>query len=134
MSRLFDPHCRYAGEEVAAVAAESQQQAWDAVRAIQVEYETLPFVIGMEEAMKRALRRWHEGSNQVSAPREIKRGDVAKGFAEADVVLEETYRTSCEIQAPLETHGSVARWMATTLPFGIPTRAHLGFNPALPRL
>ena len=36
LSRLFDPHCRYEGEEVAAVAAESQQQAWDAVRAIQI--------------------------------------------------------------------------------------------------
>ena len=40
LSRLFDPHCRYEGEEVAAVAAETPQQAWDAVRAIQVEYES----------------------------------------------------------------------------------------------
>ena len=37
-SRLFDPHCRFEGEEVAAVAAETPQQAWDAVRTIQVEY------------------------------------------------------------------------------------------------
>src|SRR5690242_15064811 len=38
-SRLFDPHCRFEGEEVAAVAAETPQQAWDAVRAMRVEYE-----------------------------------------------------------------------------------------------
>ncbi|MFN2356043.1 MAG: xanthine dehydrogenase family protein molybdopterin-binding subunit, partial [Desulfopila sp.] len=38
------------------------------------------------------------------------RGDVDKGFAEAEVVLEETYRTSCELQTPLELHGCVANW------------------------
>jgi xanthine dehydrogenase YagR molybdenum-binding subunit len=142
MSRLFDPHCRYEGEEVAAVAAETQQQAWDAVRAIQVEYETLPFVIGMEEAMKPGAPPVHEGSNQVAAPREIKRGDVAKGFAEADVVLEETYRTSCEIQAPLETHGSVARWDGDHLtlwdtnqgPFGIQSGIAKALNMPLSKV
>ena len=49
VSRLFDTHCRFEGEEVAAVAAESPQQAWDAVKTIQVEYEKLPFVIDMEK-------------------------------------------------------------------------------------
>ena len=44
-SRSFDPHCRFEGEEVAAVAAETPQQAWDAVRAIAVEYEVLPSVV-----------------------------------------------------------------------------------------
>ena len=127
MSRLFDPHCRYEGEEVAAVAAETPQQAWDAVRAIQVEYETQPFVIDMEEALKPGAPAVQEGGNRVGAPREIKRGDVEKGFAEADVVLEETYRTSCVIHAPLEVHGSVAQWDGDRLtvwdtnqgPFGI---------------
>ena len=60
----------------------------------------------------------------------IKRGDVAKGFAEADVVLEETYRTSCEMHTRLEVHGSVARWDGDQLtvwdsnpgPFAIQTR------------
>ena len=46
-SRLFDPHCRFEGEEVAVVAAETPQQAWDAVRAIEVQYEVLPSVVGM---------------------------------------------------------------------------------------
>jgi xanthine dehydrogenase YagR molybdenum-binding subunit len=142
MSRLFDPHCRYEGEEVAAVAAETQQQAWDAVRAIQVEYQTQPFVIGMEEAMKPGAPPVHSGSNQVSAPREIKRGDVAKGFAEADVVLEETYRTSCLIQSPLEVHGSVARWDGDHLtvwdtnqgPFGIQSGIAKALNMPLSKV
>jgi xanthine dehydrogenase YagR molybdenum-binding subunit len=142
MSRLFDPHCRYEGEEVAAVAAESPQQAWDAVRAIQVEYETRPFVTGMEEAMKPGAPPVQEGGNQVTAPREIKRGDVAKGFAEADIVLEETYRTSCEIHAPLEVHGSVARWEGDRLtvwdtnqgPFGIQSGIAKALNMPLSKV
>ncbi len=142
LSRLFDPHCRYEGEEVAAVAAETQQQAWDAVRAIQVEYETLPFVTGMEEALKPGAPPVQEGGNQVGAPREIKRGDVAKGFAEADVVLEETYRTSCEIHAPLEAHGSVAQWDGDRLtvwdtnqgPFGIQSGIAQALNMPLSKV
>jgi CO/xanthine dehydrogenase Mo-binding subunit len=110
ISRLFDPHCRYEGEEVAAVAAESPQQAWDAVRAIQVEYETLPFVSDMEAAFKPGAPAVQEGGNRMGSPRETKRGDVEKGFAEADVVLEETYRTSCDIHTCMEPHGSVVQW------------------------
>ena len=109
-SRLFDPHCRYEGEEVAAVAAETPLQARDALRAIRVEYEELPFVTNMEDALKPGATAIQGTSNVVSPGRPNGRGDVEKGFAEADVVLEETYRTSCEIHTPLEAHGSVARW------------------------
>lgn len=109
-SRLFDPHCRFEGEEVAVVAAESQQQAWDAVRAIQVEYEKLPFVTNLVDALKPGAPAIQEGGNRAAAPSAYNRGSVDKGFAEADVVLEETYTTSCEIHAPMEVHGSVARW------------------------
>ena len=49
-SRLFDPHCRYEGDEVAVVAADTIYQAWDAVRAIKVDYEVLPHVTTVEDA------------------------------------------------------------------------------------
>jgi CO/xanthine dehydrogenase Mo-binding subunit len=110
VSRLFDPHCRYEGEEVAVVAAESPQQAWDAVRTIQVEYERLPFVTNMDDALKPGAPAIQEGGNLAAAPSVYDRGSVDKGFAEADVVLEETYKTSCEIHTPMEVHGSVAQW------------------------
>lgn len=110
LSRMFDPHCRYAGEEIAVVAAETQLQAWDAVRAIHVEYEKLPFVTNMEDALKPDAPPVLEGSNRVQRPLVYARGDVAKGFLEADVVVEETYRTSCDLHTPLEVHGCVARW------------------------
>ncbi|MCW5979215.1 MAG: xanthine dehydrogenase family protein molybdopterin-binding subunit [Bryobacteraceae bacterium] len=112
VSRLFDPHCRCEGEEVAAVAAETPQQAADALRRIRVEYETRPFVIEMEAAHRAGATQVHDGGNYVYPPGtgDTERGDVAKGFAEADVVLEETYRTSCEIHTTMEVHGSVAKW------------------------
>jgi CO/xanthine dehydrogenase Mo-binding subunit len=110
MSRLFDPHCRHEGDEVAAVAADSPHQAWDAVKAFNVEYEQLPFVTEIEEALKEGSPKVHESGNRDGQPSVRERGDIAKGFAEADVVLEETFRTSCEIHTPLETHASIAQW------------------------
>ena len=50
------------------MAAETQQQAWDAVRAIHVEYEKLPFVTNMEDALKPGAPAVHEGGNRVSRP------------------------------------------------------------------
>jgi CO/xanthine dehydrogenase Mo-binding subunit len=109
-SRLFDAHCRCEGEEVAAVAAETPLQAADAIRAIVVQYEVLPFVIDDAAALEPTAPLLIEGGNLVGKPSVNERGDVAAGFAEADVVVERTFRTPCEIQAPMEPHGSVARW------------------------
>jgi len=108
--RLFDTRCRHEGEEVAVVAAETPLQAVDAIRAIDVEYEVLPFVVDDEEALAPSAPAIHEGGNVVGEPRVRERGDLAAGFADADVVVERTYRTKCEIHAPMEPHGSVAKW------------------------
>lgn len=110
LSQLFDPHCRYEGEEIAAVAAETPYQARDAIRAIRVEYDVQPHLVDEAEAVKQEPPAVHTGAHRAGPPAVYQRGDVAKGFAEADVVLEQTYRTACQIHAPLETHGSVARW------------------------
>jgi CO/xanthine dehydrogenase Mo-binding subunit len=109
-TKLFDPACRFEGEAVAAVAAETPQQAWDAVRAIAVEYEVLPFVVDERKAMEPGAPAVHEGGNRAGEPEKYQRGDVAKGFAEADKVLEVSYRTAAEIHTPMELHGCVARW------------------------
>jgi CO/xanthine dehydrogenase Mo-binding subunit len=109
-AKLFDHHCRFEGETVAAVAAETPYQAWDAVAAIQVEYEVKPFVVDERKALDPAAPLVHEGGNRVGKKTVYERGDVEKGFAEADAVLEQTYRTECEIHTPLEPHGCVAHW------------------------
>ncbi|MCP4664554.1 MAG: xanthine dehydrogenase family protein molybdopterin-binding subunit [bacterium] len=110
IARLFDPHCRFAGEAVAAVAAETPYQAWDAVRAIAVDYEVLPFVVDEEEALAPGAPEVRDGGNRAGEPQVYERGVVSQGFAEADVVLEENYRTACMIHTTLEPHGCVARW------------------------
>jgi CO/xanthine dehydrogenase Mo-binding subunit len=108
--KLFDPLCRYEGEPVAAVAATTPHLAWDAIRSIKVEYDRLPFVVDERKALDIGAPRVHEIGNRVTAMQTYERGNVAKGFAEADVVLEETYRTECEIHTPMEAHGCVAKW------------------------
>lgn len=115
MSRLFDPHCRYQGEEIAAVAADTPHQAQDALRAIRVEYDVSPAVISMEDALKSGAPPVQEGGNRLQAGQGIRRGDVAKGFADADIVLEETYRTPCQMHTCVESHGSVAHWDGDSL-------------------
>lgn len=109
-SRLFDPHCRHEGEEIAAVAAETPQQASEAAAAIRVEYEVLPFVVDDAKALAEDAPQVHDGGNVVGEPAVRERGNLAAGFAEADCVVERTYRTACEIHAPMEPHGSVAKW------------------------
>ncbi len=109
-SKLFDPHVRYEGDEVAAVAAQTPYQAWDALKAIRVTYEELPFVITQEDALKPGAPKIHDSGNSAGDPRVSRRGDVTKGFAEADVVLEETFYTNFQIHVPMEAHGSVVKW------------------------
>ena len=109
-SRLFDPHCRMEGEEVAAVAADTIYQAWDAVRAIKVEYEVLPHAVTYDDAMKDGAPVVREGGNKIPAPNPYQRGDVDAAFKTADVVVERTYTTGTELQNPMELHGCVVKW------------------------
>ena len=62
-TKLFDPICRHEGEEVAAVAAETPYQAWDAIKAIKVKYETLPFVVDEQKALESGAPVIHQGGN-----------------------------------------------------------------------
>jgi xanthine dehydrogenase YagR molybdenum-binding subunit len=113
--KLFDPLCRYEGEAVAAVAAETPYQARDALNAIQVEYEVLPFVADERDARKEDAPKVYEQGNIIGIPESYKRGDVDAGFAEADVVLEQNYRTEAELHTPMELHGCVASWEGKNL-------------------
>ncbi|MDQ6859043.1 MAG: xanthine dehydrogenase family protein molybdopterin-binding subunit [Chloroflexota bacterium] len=106
---IFRDEVRFAGDEVAAVAADSEEQAADAVRLIDVEYEVLPFVADLEEAMRDGAVRVDSKGN-VSESGKLDRGDARRAFAGAKIVVESTYRTSTQIHNSFETHGAVARW------------------------
>lgn len=108
-TKIFGPLCRFEGETVAAVAAETPFQAWDAAGAIQVNYEVLPHVVDERYALDSDASMIHEGGNKIKTDT-YSRGNVKRGFAEADIVLEQHYRTEAELHTPLELHGCVAGW------------------------
>ena len=106
---IFREEVRFAGDEVAAVAADSEEIAAAAVRLIDVDYEVLPFVPDLEEAMRDDAVRLEEKGN-VSESGKYERGDVKRALADSTTVIEATYRTSTQLHNSLETHGAVARW------------------------
>jgi len=84
---------RYAGEEVAAVAAEDELIAEEALGLIKVEYEELPAITDPEEAMKPGAPKIHDVENNIMYEIATEFGDMAKGYEEADYIFEEKFAT-----------------------------------------
>jgi len=102
---------RFEGDEIAVVAAVDEDRASEALDLIKVEYQPLPFVLDPEEAMKPDAPKVHPGGNVIDGkPLIYERGDIAKGFAEADLVLENRYRTPLLQHATGEPRACVAQW------------------------
>ena len=107
---LLSETCRFEGEPIAAVAAETPQQAADALHAIEVEYQVLPAVADERDALADGAPAVHDGGNRAGDPGRYERGDVEAGFTAAEVVLERSYHMKYQIHAPMELHGCVAQW------------------------
>ena len=100
---------RYVGEEVAAVAAMTEEAADEALSLIEVEYEELPAVFDPVEAMQPGAPVLHEERpNNVALVIDVERGDVEAAFAASDVIVEETFQSAPQWPAPIETIGSVS--------------------------
>ncbi|SEA14320.1 xanthine dehydrogenase family protein molybdopterin-binding subunit [Variovorax sp. YR216] len=99
---------RFAGEEVAAVAATTEEIARDALDLIRVEYEELPAILTTEEAMDEDAPGVHPGRNNISHEIRFERGDADAGFASAHIVHEATYDTHAQYPGYLEPMGTVA--------------------------
>jgi len=112
----------FVGHLIAAVAASSPHVAEQALALIAVDYEVLPAVMDVLEAMQDAAPLLHETmktwslagesqapSNVASHVRYVK-GDVVQGFAEADVIVEREFRSVTVHQGYLEPHASTALW------------------------
>jgi CO/xanthine dehydrogenase Mo-binding subunit/aerobic-type carbon monoxide dehydrogenase small subunit (CoxS/CutS family) len=100
---------RYVGEAVAAVAAESALVAKRALSAIKVEYQPLPAVFAPDEAMQPGAPVLHDyAPDNLTTHIPIRVGDVEKGFAESDLVVEETYATQPIEHAYLEPEAGLA--------------------------
>ena len=98
---------RYFGEAIALVAAESLEIAKEALELIEVDYEDLPAVFDPLEARKPDAPKIH-GENNVIASWKLRKGDAEKGFAKADVIVENTYRTPRQEHAHLEPEAGVS--------------------------
>jgi CO/xanthine dehydrogenase Mo-binding subunit len=109
-SYLFDRTVRFVGDEVAAVAAETEEIAADALRLVDVEYEALPFVVDLEAALRPEAPKLHESGNIAGEPQVYQRGDPEAGFREADVIIDQVYTTQTALHNCLEPHGCTVAW------------------------
>ena len=105
--RIFDDTVRFVGDRVAAVAAESPDIAKKAVNLIKVEYEALPVITDVEEAIKPEAWPIHEGGNIVGTSR-AEAGNVDEAFQECDYVFEDRYTTQAIHHAAIEPHVAIA--------------------------
>ncbi len=113
----------FAGHGIAAVAAQTQNQADDAVAKIKVEYELLPAVLDVRDAMRddapildesrRTKELGGETSDRpsnIASHSQFAAGDVEAGFAEADLIVERAFTTKMVHQGYIEPHSSTAMW------------------------
>lgn len=106
---------RFIGDEVAAVAAEDEDTALEALALIEVEYEELPAVFDPEEARSEGAPLIHEQiARNVIDVFDYGEGDVVAAFAEADVVVEREFFSSPVAPVPMETHQALASWDANS--------------------
>jgi len=141
MPLLADGVVRYIGEKVAAVAAETEAAAEHAVELIDVDYEELPAVTDPLEALKPGAPLLHPNVadykgllQKIETPTNAfvqltwKKGDVAEGFRQSDVVVENIFRVPAVHQAYIEPHSCVVKvnpgggaevWASTKSPYGL---------------
>ena len=130
----------YKGHAVAAVAAGNPHEAEEALKLIKVDYEVLPPVTTVEEAMKPGAPILHEHmttssfddrtpeKTNIAAYQRLQLGDLEEGFQQADLVVEREFRTKTVHQGYIEPQcataswshdGRVTIWNSSQNPFGI---------------
>ncbi len=132
---------RFAGQKVVAVAAEDDDIAEEALNLVQVEYEELKPILNPSESIKPGATVLHpDFADYVGIPEGPQaypnaaghglwqNGDVEKGFAEADLIFEHTFKTNHQHQAYIEPHASVVfldnsgrvqTWVNSKMPFQV---------------
>ncbi len=102
---------RFAGDDIAVVAAVDEDRAQEALDLIKVDYQILPFVLDPEEALKPTAPKIHPAGNLVRGkPSTLIRGNIEKGFQEADLVYEGKYSTPMLQHVSAEPRVCVAQW------------------------
>ncbi|HLJ67212.1 MAG TPA: molybdopterin cofactor-binding domain-containing protein [Chloroflexota bacterium] len=114
---VLDSKVRFVGDPVAAVAADTPEIAQRAVDLISVDYEMLPAVLDMHDAMKPGAPcihdeeesyGIHDAAHNVAAHIDVEIGDVERGFADADLVVENDFFVQYQQHTCLEPHVTIA--------------------------
>lgn len=156
MPVLADGVVRFAGEKVAAVAAESEEIAAAAAGLIEIDYEELPAVFDPIEAMRPDapllhpdLGRYAGLVHPIEAPGNVmvhlawKKGDAAEGFRRSDLVVENTFSTARVHQAYIEPHSCLVEthgdgradvWASTKSPFNLRDQLAAAFGTAAEKI
>jgi carbon-monoxide dehydrogenase large subunit len=155
MPILADGVVRFIGEKVAAVAAESDEIAEEAIGLIDVEYEEMPALLDPREAIQPGAPWLHPGvqsyrgllhpieqASNVFIDMNWKKGDVEAGFRAADIIVENTFTTKPVHQAYIEPHACVVRaqqsggaeiWACSKVPFALREQVANAFAKSLDR-
>ena len=115
---------RFVGEQIAAVVSRCPKTARRAAELIKVEYEPLPKVLDQMKAMEKDSPLVHpelaeyphvpwffpEEDTNIPHRRRVRKGDMEKGFNEADIVLEESYEVPRYVHCAIENHAAIGRF------------------------
>ena len=135
----------YKGQAVAAIAATNPHVAEESLSLIEVEYEALPAVTNVEEAMDPRAPILHEhwngtngseddiaGGTNVASHQQYKLGDIDKGFKQADLIVEREYRTKTVHQGYIEPQNGTAWWTADDqVTIWCSSQGHFGIRDSL---
>lgn len=146
------PSVRYVGQPVAALAAQTPEQAEEALRLIEVEYEPLPFAVGLDDARREDAPVVYQASelnrvpsaglpadasayplqgNVLGPDSRNSHGEVAEGYAQAAVTVEDIYRTQTQTHCCMEPHAIVAHWRGDALEVWMSTQFTAGVRAQL---
>ena len=114
-----DKICRI-GDALAVVAAESEKMAEEAVKLIDIKLKELPAVFDPFEAMKPGAPLVHD--NNILKLQKIRKGNIEKGFAAADVIIENVYRTQQVAHSFIEPEAGVAEYDGTNITMWVSTQ------------
>ena len=112
----------YPGEEIAAVAATTEEIAADAIRLIKVDYEILPHLATIEQAQRTDAPSVFPKGN-VTQPARQQEGDADAALAASAHVVEGLYTTQVQTHSSLETHGGICEWDGDNLTAWVSTQA-----------
>jgi xanthine dehydrogenase YagR molybdenum-binding subunit len=114
--------CKFQGDQVAAVAADTEERAIDAARLVKVTYDVLGHVANVDQAMETGAPAWAAGAANTRRGNAEENGNLEEGFKQAAHIVEQTYSTHVITHVCMETHGCVCEWNGDKLTAWITTQ------------